>query len=160
MKIDIDVKSPSLKLGREQGWVRQQARKLNTKLVLFSTDLSRKNITELARELRKNPTPSESKFWELVRKRRYKGLRFLRQKPFVHSQYGKKRYFYIADFYCAKHKLVIEIDGKVHDHRKGYDKQRTIVLENLGLKVVRFKNEELVNEERVFERIMEAISSG
>jgi len=46
-------------------------------------DLSRKNITELARELRKTPTPSEKLFWELVRKRRFKGLRFIRQKPFV-----------------------------------------------------------------------------
>lgn len=121
-------------------------------------DLSKKNITELARELRKNPTPSEKVFWELVRKRRFHGLKFLRQKPFVYSQYGTKRYFYIADFYCAEHKLVIEIDGKVHDHQKDYDQQRTIVLENLGLKVIRFKNEELVNEKLVFERILEAIS--
>ncbi|MEQ9392681.1 MAG: endonuclease domain-containing protein [Balneola sp.] len=121
-------------------------------------DLSRKNITELARELRKNPTPSEKLFWELVRKRRFKGLRFIRQKPFVHTQYGTKRYFYIADFYCAEHKLIVEIDGKVHDYQKDYDRQRTVVLENLGLKVIRFKNEELVNEELVFERITEAIS--
>ncbi|MAB65823.1 MAG: hypothetical protein CL662_03200, partial [Bacteroidetes bacterium] len=66
--------------------------------------------------------------------------------------------FYIADFYCAEHKLIVEIDGKVHDYQKDYDRQRTIVLENLGLKVIRFKNEELVNEELVFERIMKAIS--
>ncbi|MEO9886929.1 MAG: endonuclease domain-containing protein [Balneola sp.] len=121
-------------------------------------DLSRKNITELARELRKNPTPSEKIFWELVRKRRFKELKFLRQKPFVYSQVWSKRYFYIADFYCAEHKLVIEIDGKIHDYQKEYDRQRTIVLENLGLKVIRFKNEELVNEELVFERLMKAIS--
>jgi len=54
--------------------------------------------------------------------------------------------------------LIVEIDGKVHDYQKDYDGQRTIVLENLGLKVIRFKNEELVNEELVFERIMKAIS--
>jgi len=85
-------------------------------------------------------------------------LKFLRQKPFVHSQFGSKRYFYIADFYCAKHKLVVEIDGRVHDYQKDYDRQRTIVLESLGLKVIRFKNEELVNEKFVFQKIMEAIS--
>ena len=152
------MESPSLKLGREQGWGRELARKFNTNSVLFSMDLSRKNITELARELRKNPTPSEKLFRELVRKRRFKGLRFIRQKPFVHTQYGTKRYFYIADFYCAEHKLIVEIDGKVHDYQKDYDRQRTIVLENLGLKVIRFKNEELLNEELVFERIMKAIS--
>ncbi|MFY0697939.1 MAG: endonuclease domain-containing protein [Balneola sp.] len=134
------------------------ARKFNTNSVLFSMDLSRKNITELARVLRKNPTSSEKLFWELVRKRRFKGLRFIRQKPFVHTQYGNKRCFYIADFYCAEHKLIVEIDGKVHDYQKDYDRQRTVVLENLGLKVIRFKNEEVLNEKLVFERIMEAIS--
>lgn len=121
-------------------------------------DLSKKKITELARELRKNPTPFEKVFWELVRKRRFQGLKFLRQKPFLYSQYGSKRYFYIADFYCAEHKLVIEIDGKIHDYQKDYDQQRTIVLESLGLKVIRFRNEELMNENLVFEKITEAIS--
>jgi len=120
-------------------------------------DLSRKNITELARELRKTQTPSEKLLWESIRKRRLKGLRFIRQKPFVHTQYGKKRHFYIADFYCAEHHLVIEVDGKVHDYQKDYDHQRTVVLENLGLKVLRIKNKELIDLESVHCKILDAV---
>ncbi len=103
-------------------------------------DLSKKGITELARELRKNQTPSEKLLWESIRKRKLNGLRFVREKPFVHTQYETKRYFYIADFYCAEHKLVIELDGKIHDSQKDYDFQRTEVLKSLGLKILRIKN--------------------
>ena len=149
-------------LGREQEWVRKgktvKATYISyTILLLFIMDLSRKNIIELARELRKNQTSSEKVLWESIRKRKLRGLRFNRQKPFVHTQYGNQRYFYIADFYCAEYKLVIEVDGKVHDQQIEYDRQRTIVLENLGLKVLRIKNEELMDLESVRRKILDAV---
>ena len=118
-------------------------------------NLTRKTITEMARELRSNPTPSEKILWKYLRKRQLKGYKFLRQKPFVYEQIQDKKYFFIADFYCAQLKLVIELDGKIHDFQKEYDYQRDLVLKNLGLKVLRIKNEELVDMEEVLERIRE-----
>ncbi|MDR9417886.1 endonuclease domain-containing protein [Gracilimonas sp.] len=118
-------------------------------------NLTWKSITEIARELRKNSTPSEKLLWKHLRKRQLRGYKFLRQKPFVHEQRGKKRYFYIADFYCAELKLVIEVDGKIHDFQKEYDYQRDLVLNSLGLKVLRIKNEDLVDMDGVLGRILE-----
>lgn len=118
-------------------------------------NLTWKSITEIAREFRKEPTASEKLLWEHLRKRRLQGYKFLRQKPFVHEQRENKRYFYIADFYCAELKLVIEVDGKIHDFQKEYDYQRDLVLNGLGLKVLRVKNEELVDMDGVLERILE-----
>ena len=118
----------------------------------------RKSITELARELRKNPTASEKILWEELRKRRLNGYRFVRQKPFVYEQKRNKRYFFIADFYCAEKKLVIELDGIVHEYTRYYDYQRDIVLEELGLNTLRILNSELDDIEVVKEKILEFLS--
>lgn len=85
-------------------------------------------------------------------------MRFLRQKPIVHTETNGRKYFYIADFYCAEFKLVIEIDGKVHDYRKENDYNRDIVLNRLGLLVIRFRNEELNDMKSVHRKIEELIS--
>ena len=50
---------------------------------------------------------------------------------------------YIVDFYIPAWGLVIELDGSFHDNRKAYDDTRTSVMESLGLRVIRFKNEEV-----------------
>ncbi|WP_421774384.1 endonuclease domain-containing protein [Gracilimonas sp.] len=118
-------------------------------------NLTKKSITEIARELRKNPTPSEKRLWKYIRNRQLGGYKFLRQKPFVHEQHHYRRYFYIADFYCTELKLVVEVDGKIHDFQKEYDYQRGVVLNELGLKVLRIKNEELADIDRVLEKILE-----
>ncbi|MGN8224166.1 endonuclease domain-containing protein [Gracilimonas sp. BCB1] len=118
-------------------------------------NLTKKSITEIARELRKNPTPSENRLWKVIRNRQLGGYKFLRQKPFVHEQHNNRRYFYVADFYCAELKLVVELDGKIHDLQKEYDYQRDVVLNGLGLKVLRIKNEELKDINQVLERILE-----
>src|SRR5699024_9552307 len=93
----------------------------------------RKSVTELARELRNNPTKSEKLLWEHLRKRRLKGYRFVRQKPFVYKQRNYKRYFFIADFYCAQKKLVVELDGKIHEYRQNYDYNRDLILKKMSL---------------------------
>jgi very-short-patch-repair endonuclease len=90
-----------------------------------------------ARKLRKKQTPSEKKLWkDYLRNFPYA---VLRQKPLDH---------YIADFYCPKLKLVIEVDGWSHYTKEGqsYDKQRTEILETYGLNVLRFRNNEVLNK--------------
>ena len=102
----------------------------------------KKIIKERCRNLRKRQTKAETIFWEKVRNRKFYGIKFLRQHPIVFN-YGKKNNYFIADFYCNKHKLIIEIDGSIHNIQKEYDKMRTTVLNEMGIKVIRFKNEEI-----------------
>jgi very-short-patch-repair endonuclease len=109
-----------------------------------------KNLTERARENRKNPTSAESKIWnEVLRMRQFASYKFLRQKPIDN---------YIVDFYCSELRLVIEIDGDSHAETVEYDTVRTRVLEALGLTVVRYSNDEVLgNIEGVFEDLSQRI---
>lgn len=88
-----------------------------------------------AKRLRDEPTEPEILFWSLL-KQHFLGFRFKRQHPV--SQY-------IADFYCHKSKLVMEIDGSTHltEEAKGNDKLRDEYMQSLDLKIVRFSNEEV-----------------
>ena len=61
--------------------------------------------------------------------------------------------FYIADFYCHEKKLVIELDGKIHDNQKEYDEYRTFLINQLGIRVHRIKNEELKDIQAVTAKI-------
>ncbi len=54
----------------------------------------------------------------------------------------KGQLFYVADFYCAKHKLIIELDGDIHKLTQGYDLHREMVLTEMGYNIIRFKNVE------------------
>ncbi|NER49032.1 MAG: endonuclease domain-containing protein [Symploca sp. SIO1A3] len=94
------------------------------------------HLVARAKSLRKNPTPAEKKLW-LDYLRSFK-FRILRQRPIAH---------FIVDFYCAALKLVIEVDGDSHftDQGKAYDLERTSILEGYGLRVVRFTNDEVLN---------------
>lgn len=90
------------------------------------------------RDLRERTTPSEDLLWQELRNNKL-GFRFKRQYSIVN---------YVVDFYCAKYKLAIEIDGKIHqrlDNRK-YDQYRTRYLESLGIKEIRFNNESVNND--------------
>ena len=86
---------------------------------------------QLAKNLRKNMTPWERKLWYCFLKTY--SVRFQRQKPIDR---------YIVDFYCAKAKLIIELDGSGHYEKKSIenDRKRTEKLESLGYKVIRFTN--------------------
>lgn len=97
------------------------------------------NIVLTARMLRKNMTKEERHLWyDFLRDY---PIRFVRQKIL-----GK----YIADFYCAKAKIVIELDGSGHytEEGKQYDIERTAFLEEYGLKVIRVLNSEIINDFR------------
>jgi very-short-patch-repair endonuclease len=104
-------------------------------------------LFRLAERLRKNATTAEKTLWKYLKQFRSEGFVFRRQHPLD---------FFIADFYCDKIKLVIEVDGDIHLSEKNieYDDNRTGELERFGLKVIRFKNEEIMNDpERVISEI-------
>lgn len=112
-------------------------------------------LSKLTRKLRKKQTASESIFWSLVRNRKM-GVKINRQYAFrfLYKGYWK---VYVADFYCAKWGLVIEIDGGIHGSRKQYDLERTEALESIGLKVIRFWNEEMEDVEKVKRKLFECM---
>ena len=90
-----------------------------------------KSLIKNAKELRKNATKQERKLWNIFLSKY--SMRFQRQKVIDD---------YIVDFYCAKAKLVIEVDGSGHfnENAKEYDMRRTEILKTYGLKVLRFTN--------------------
>ena len=102
-------------------------------------------LTPYARELRKNMTKQEKHLW-------YDFLRFYPVKILRQKVIGK----YIADFYCPKAKLIIEIDGSQHYEKDAvkYDKNRTEAFEELDMRVIRFSNHEIdYNFKSVCEKI-------
>lgn len=80
--------------------------------------------------------------WQKIRKRQFSNLKFLRQHPIYFDFFGSTN-FYIADFFCFEKKIVIEVDGRIHNYTKQRDKQRDEIMRQLGLRVIRFKNEEV-----------------
>ena len=100
----------------------------------------------LSRELRKNLTTEENIVWKMIRNRKFHGLKFTRQYPILISKRNEKTQFYIADFYCASLRLILELDGGIHDEQIEYDKNRDSTLNELGFNVVRLKNE-MINED-------------
>lgn len=110
-------------------------------------------IKQTVRNLRRNQTKSEAIIWQAVRNRKLNGKKFLRQHPIRFEMDSGKRFF-VADFYCHQKKLVVEIDGKIHLRQKDYDELRTHIINALGIKVIRFRNEEVEeNVEQVLERL-------
>lgn len=104
-----------------------------------------------ARELRKEMTPAEKVLWERLRNRQLGGFKFRRQAPMG---------TFIADFYCAEKKLIVEIDGCVHDTQVEYDLFRTETMESLGYRVIRFRNSEIEQDlPRVLSTILQTCQS-
>lgn len=99
---------------------------------------AKREIFENARELRKNETEAEKILWNVLRSRKCEGLKFRRQHPA--SQF-------ILDFYCHEYFLGIEVDGSVHENEdaKQYDQNRAVELEDLGITILRFRNEDVLN---------------
>ncbi len=99
---------------------------------------------KIARELRKNQTVAEIKFWSHVRGRKFRGYKFQRQLPIFYKYYGRTRFF-IADFYCCEQHLVVEIAGGIHEAQEDYDQIRTEIMESQKkLRVIRFMNEDVM----------------
>jgi very-short-patch-repair endonuclease len=82
----------------------------------------------------------------LLRNRRLKGYKFLRQHPLAKIAINGRISFYIADFYCAEKRIVIEADGSIHEERKEYDANRDEVVQSYNIRTIRFKNELVINQ--------------
>lgn len=108
---------------------------------------NRKELKPRRTELRNNLTYAEVFFWQQVKDRQLDGRKFRRQ-----TSIGP----FIVDFYCSEKKLVIELDGKVHFNEEAikYGEDRTKYIESLGLKVIRFENNEVLrNTDYVLNKI-------
>ncbi len=110
-------------------------------------------IKELAAKFRKNPTEAELKLWKFIRNKKLLGRRFLRQHPVIYQIIENDCFFFIPDFYCDKEKLIIELDGGIHDGSIEKDIHRDKILQNLGLCVLHIRNEELSDIESVLSKI-------
>jgi very-short-patch-repair endonuclease len=104
---------------------------------------------ELAWSMRRNMTPAEGLLWSRLRANQLGGLHFRRQ----HIVAG-----FIADFYCHAARLVVEVDGLVHERLAASDEVRNTVLESAGFRVMHVTNLEVVQDiETVLERILNAV---
>ena len=93
-----------------------------------------REIEQAAQRLRREMTPAERVLWEAIRSKRLAGLRFRHQHPVGG---------FILDFFCPARKLVVEVDGSIHDEQAEYDSERTKHLNLWGYRVIRFRNEEV-----------------
>jgi Uncharacterized protein conserved in bacteria len=114
--------------------------------------MSKGQLIEKCREYRHSPTKAEALLWEELRDRRLNGYKFRRQHPIAG---------FIVDFYCPEVKLAIEVDGSVHREpgQADYDRERSRILAETGVEVLRFWNEEVINgRPAVIERITAKIT--
>ena len=97
------------------------------------------DVFKKAKELRKYETDAEKILWTKLNRNQILGLQFRRQHPIDR---------FIADFYCAKIKLVVEVDGSIHElpENKDYDIGRSEILNDFGITVIRFSDEQIINE--------------
>jgi very-short-patch-repair endonuclease len=91
-------------------------------------------LKPLARQMRHEPTPAEDTLWQRLRNRRVCDAKFRRQHSIER---------FIVDFFCAEHRLIIEVDGSIHDYTVEEDALRQEFLESLGYRVIRFRNEDV-----------------
>ena len=105
------------------------------------------NIIEIWRKLRKNMTESEKRLWERIRNKKL-WVKFLRQNQmYVYTEDNWLNRFIIPDFYCKEKRLILEIDGNIHDKLEivELDKYKEKLVNNLWIKVLRIKNEDILN---------------
>ena len=108
-------------------------------------------IFERAKKLRESMTEAEKLLWDYLKGNKVLGYRFKAQHPIDR---------FIADFYCHKAKLVIELDGEIHesDEAREKDENRTAEFERFGIKVIRFNNSEVLYKiETVIDKIKECL---
>ena len=107
--------------------------------------MSDEKVLSNAKTLRTNQTDAEQRLWHHLRAHRFMDLKFKRQKPL-----GR----YIVDFVCVERRLIIEIDGGQHAEQVEYDQHRDAWLRNQGYTVLRFWNNEVLQQlEGVLEQV-------
>jgi very-short-patch-repair endonuclease len=106
------------------------------------------DMTNIARPLRRGLTPAEKILWPMLRGRRFAGWKFRRQEPLDR---------YVADFFCARCRLIVELDGETHLGDEAADQKRQKYLESQGFRLLRFWNTQVFEErEAVLEAIYQA----
>ncbi|MBS1902264.1 MAG: endonuclease domain-containing protein [Bacteroidetes bacterium] len=108
------------------------------------------SLLSTARSFRKNPTHTEKLMWHALRRHGQRGLKFRRQHPIIG---------FIVDFYCAEHRLIVEIDGDVHERSdvERRDATRQRALEQAGFRLIRFTtNQVSMNIDGVISSILVA----
>lgn len=101
-----------------------------------------------ARNLRKNMTKSEEVLWKELKVRKLNWLKFWRQSPtYVYTENSWLDRYVIPDFLCSEYKLIIELDGSIHNKQEIYllDREKEKLLKHNWYKVIRFQNEEILN---------------
>ena len=94
-------------------------------------------------------TPAENILWQELRNRKLQGTKWKRQEDIG---------YFIADFLCHQYRMVIEVDGEIHDAQHEHDRLRTEEIMDHGYRVLRFKNHEVINDlPSVLQRITQAI---
>ena len=117
---------------------------------LYMNMKNKSHNVQVARALRKRLTPVESLLWKYLKDRHMVQIKFRRQYPVAG---------FVLDFYCPAKKLGIELDGGIHDFRKEYDMARQDIIEDKGIKILRFKNRDIEdNIEMVLKKIKRIIS--
>ena len=112
-----------------------------------------KKIFMRAIELRNNMTYAETLLWDVLKNKEIFKVRFKRQHPIS---------IFVVDFYCHKHKLAIEVDGDIHLLQEVIERDdgRTHDIEKLGIKILRFTNQEVIeNIDSVKKRILQELGS-
>jgi very-short-patch-repair endonuclease len=104
-------------------------------------------LKPLARQMRKVPTGAEAKLWQFIRKRQVRGVQFRRQHAIER---------FITDFCCLEIRLIIELDGPIHQYTQEEDQIRQAYLESLGYEVLRFPNLEVFNNVRAVLDVIDA----
>ena len=99
-----------------------------------------------AKELRQKMTSAEKILWQHLRAKRFHGLKFRRQQIIAG---------FIVDFYCHSLRLIIEVDGKIHNKQKEQDLERESILKAKGLQVIRFTNQQVIED---VETVLRAIA--
>ena len=112
--------------------------------------LQHRGKLKFKRALRQNLTPAERVLWQELRSRKLLNTKWRRQ-----ENIGQ----FIADFLCKEHKLIVEVDGGIHELQYEYDQRRTEIINVLGYRVLRFQNEEILGTiSHVLKKISEEIT--
>jgi len=97
------------------------------------------NLRQVTQSLRKKSTKAECKLWKMLRNKQFLGLKFIRQFPITFQIDGVPRFF-VADFYCAHLRLIIELDGEIHSTQTEKDHYRDYIIATKGIEVIRLSN--------------------
>jgi very-short-patch-repair endonuclease/type I restriction-modification system DNA methylase subunit len=122
---------------RDEG--RQQGLRVGGMIEARYKELAAKAIVQIGRDLRQRQTEAEAVLWDYLRDRRLENIKIRRQHPIPNTTH-------IADFFIHDSKLVIELDGSIHADQQEADTSRQQLIESLGYRVIRFRNEQIFSD--------------